>query len=74
MTDEKWFNLIIDNQNEIKADLKQLTSEVRKINGRVVELETHHFWGMLHKNWVSKVLLLVSGIVIGFIADHFIGL
>ena len=59
---------------EIKSDVKEVKEEVKKINGRVTELETHRFWDIVHKDWALKLLLLASGIGIGFLMDHFIKL
>lgn len=74
MENEKLLNLIIANQDEIKSDLKEVVSEIQDINGRVTELETHHFWKVVHIGWVSKSILLGAGIFIGFFIEHFIKL
>lgn len=39
MSDHKMLELILSNQEEMKADVKETKDEVKKINGRVGKLE-----------------------------------
>ena len=74
MTEEKWFNLLLENQTEMKGDLKEVISEVRKINGRVTKLESDNGWQMKYIDWGWKLALVGAGFVLGVILEHLLNI
>ena len=74
MSEEKWFTLLLENQNEMKGDIKEVISEVRKINGRVTKLESDNSWHLKYIDWSWKLALVGAGFVVGFVLEHFLKL
>lgn len=47
---------------EILSEVKEVKEEVKKINGRVIKLETDSYWRHKHITWISSLGLFVAGV------------
>ena len=70
MSDQGLLNLIVANQEEMKTNLKELTGEVKKINGRVTKLENDSEWRMKHFDLVTKLIYVGGGVIAGIAIDE----
>ena len=67
MNDQQAHEMLLKNQEELKVDVKEIKSEVKKINGRVTILENNREWHHKLLNWGMSVGLVGMGVFLTLI-------